>query len=279
MLSPQNLLKRPGAVGVFIILQTISLLLVIYSNVLQGSIFFSSANRFLGGIEQSRTNFRDRLDYKQRFDSLLLVQTEILNQQNSALFDNRQDYYIDSLVNDSSQLQLFEYHAAAIVKNQFTQKNNLITLNKGSLHGIRPHMGVVEDGGLIGVTIAVSKYYSRVISLLHSRLRTTVEIKREKLPGSLIWKTNDPRYLNLEGIPAHYNLQIGDTIQTSDLSRIFPPGLMVGTIHEFSIPSGSSTYRIQVKLNNDLRKARQVYIIKNRHLPEIEALEAKTGNE
>lgn len=277
MLSLRNLLKRPGAVGVFILLQTISLLLVIYSNELQGAIFFSSANRFLGNIEQTRSSFRDRLDYKQRYDSLLQVQKRLLNRQSSSFFKNEKQ--IDSLLQDSSLLQLYEFYPAGVIKNDFTQKNNLLTLNKGRRHGLHPHMGIIEDDGLVGVVVAVSQHYARAISLLHSRLRITVEVKGKDLPGSLVWQGGDPRYLYLEGVPSHYDLSIGDTIQTSTLSRLFPPGITVGTISKFSIPPGSSTYEIEVKLQNDLRKTRQVYVIDHKQLEEIEALEARTENE
>jgi rod shape-determining protein MreC len=140
-------------------------------------------------------------------------------------------------------------------------------------------MGVIEDDGLVSMVVAVSRHYARAISLLHSRLRITVEIKNKELPGALIWEGGDPRYLYLEGIPSHYNLSIGDTIQTSPLSRLFPSGITVGTISEFAVPPGRSTYEIKIRLQNDLRKTRQVYVIDHKHLEEIEALEAKTENE
>jgi rod shape-determining protein MreC len=239
--------------------------------------FFSSANRFLGNIEQTRSDFRDRLDYKQRYDSLLQTHTNLLNKQPGSFFQNQ--IIVDSLLRDSSYLQLYELYPADVIKNDFTQKNNLITLNKGRKHGLRPHMGVIEDDGLVGVVVAVSKHYARAISLLHYRLRITVEVKGKDLPGALVWKGNHPNYLYMEGVPAHYDLSVGDTIQTSQLSRLFPPDLIVGTISELRVPPGSSSYEIQVKLQNDLRKTRQVYVVDNKHLEEIEELEAQTADE
>lgn len=278
MFSLRNLLNRPGAVGIFIILQTISFFLMIYGNDRQGAIFFSSTDSFFGSLQQSSSNFQDRLSYRAKYDSLLQVHADLLKEQPNALFDNR--VQIDSTHGDSAYLNKYLFYPAKIIKNSITVKNNYLVINKGSKHRLRPQMGVIDDKkGIVGIVVAVNTYYARVISILHTRVRITAQIRSSEAPGSLRWDTQDPKYFYLEGIPSHVEVLLGDIVETSELSRLFPPGITIGTIVEKSVPPGSSTYRIKVELINDLSSVKEVLIVDHLHEPLISEIEAPTNRE
>lgn len=277
MFSLRSLLKRPGAVGIFIILQTICFLLIIYSNDRQGSLFFGLTNSMVGNIQEKRTNFTDRLAYKKRYDSLLVAHIALLNQQPTSLYSNQEE--LDSLMNDSLLIPEYYFRSAKVINNSFALNNNYLTLNKGSKQGVKAHMGVITNEGIVGIVVAVNNHFARVISILHGRSRITAEIKNKNLDGALTWDTKSPRYMYLEGVPSHYPIEIGDTVQTSSLSRIFPAGVPIGTIIEHNIPSGSSTHFIKVELSNDMRRLKEVYIVELLHKDEIEELEEQFPNE
>ncbi|MEM6379047.1 MAG: rod shape-determining protein MreC [Bacteroidota bacterium] len=278
MFSLRNLLNRPGAVGIFIILQTICFLLIIYGNDRQGTIFFGSTDSFFGSLQQRQGNFQDRLAYKTRYDSLLSVHTNLKAQQASAQYDNR--VLIDSTNGDTAYLDKYLFYPAKVIKNSVTVKNNYLILNKGSKHRIKRQMGVIDDkNGIVGIVVAVNQYYSRVISILHTRVRVTAQIKSNEAPGSLRWDTSDPKYLFLEGIPSHVEVILGDIVETSEFSRIFPPGITIGTIVEKSVPPGSSTYRIKVELINDLNNVKGVMVVDHLHEALINEIEEPTSRE
>lgn len=271
MSSFHDLLNRPGRVGIFIILQIICLLTIIYANERQGKLFFGTTNSIAGRFYESRSKLVNRLEYKERYDSLQQAYIDLLEQQPQAYFDNRPR--IDSLLSDSLLEQKFEYYPAEVIKNSVAQKDNYLIINKGSQHFIEPHMGVITPNGIVGVVVATNSHYSRVLSLLHYRSRITANLKRLEIDGALIWRTNNPKSVNLEGIPSHYSIQTGDTVLTSPASRLFPPELMIGTVKRFELPPGRSTYNIVVELNLDMRRLDDVYVVKNLHTTLIEEIE------
>lgn len=277
MFSLRNLLNRPGAVGIFILLQTICFLLIIYGNDRQGAIFFGTTDSFFGSLQQRQGNFQDRLTYQAKYDSLLKVHADLLAQQPSAQYDNR--VVVDSTNGDSAYLQKYLYYPAKVIKNSVAIKNNYLLINKGSKHQIKPQMGVIGEQGIVGIVVAVNQYYARVISILHTRVRVTAQLKSNGTSGSLRWDTEHPKYLYLEGIPSHIEVLLGDIVETSELSRIFPPGIEIGSIVEKSVTPGSSTYKIKVELINDLKNVKGVMVVDHLHNPLINEIESSSNRE
>jgi rod shape-determining protein MreC len=80
----------------------------------------------------------------------------------------------------------------------------------------------------------------------------------------------------MEDVPKYVEVQIGDTIQTSGYSDMFPRGIMVGTVDSIWLEPGSNIYGINVRLINDLRNMGYVYVINDLLQKEIIELEANT---
>ena len=125
-------------------------------------------------------------------------------------------------------------------------------------------MGVMNKNGLIGIVQNSNTKFSRVLSILNSKSRISARIKNKGYFGNLIWKNLDVERMELEAIPTHASIAIGDTIVTSGYSTMFPQGIQIGTIETFTTKKGASNYSITVKLNNDLSKSQRVFIIDNK---------------
>ena len=68
----------------------------------------------------------------------------------------------------------------------------------------------------------------------------------------------------------------GDTVITSELSGIFPEGLMVGTIIKFERRQNETFQTARVKLSADLKKVNHVYVITSKFKSERDSLEKLT---
>jgi rod shape-determining protein MreC len=140
-------------------------------------------------------------------------------------------------------------------------------------------MGVVDEKGIIGIVRNVRPSFSSVLSILHNASRVSVSLKRNQYFGTLLWNGFNPTKMSLAAVPKHADIRIGDTVQTSGYSHIFPKGLMVGTVDSFWIEGGSNFYTIDVSLVNDLSKVNNVYVIKNLVKAELDSLENALLNE
>jgi len=128
-------------------------------------------------------------------------------------------------------------------------------------------MGVIGDRGLIGIVREVSSHYAHVISVLNSQTRISCTVKPHAYAGHLVWKDIDAEHMTLMSIPKHVSISIGDTVSTNGYSTIFPAGIDVGRVVEFSVEKGSSNYNIKVRLFNNVPNTKVGYVIIN-HLSE-----------
>jgi rod shape-determining protein MreC len=163
-----------------------------------------------------------------------------------------------------------------VVNSSVNKRRNYLTLNAGGDMGIQRDMGVMSSNGIVGIVTDVSGNFSSVMSLLHKDLRINCKLKRDGSFGPLIWDGQDYRHCILTDIPTHLKIKSGDTVITSELSGIFPEGLMVGTVESYERRQNESFYTLRVKLSADLKKVNHVYVIKNKFKEERDSLELKT---
>src|SRR5690606_28118618 len=145
--------------------------------------------------------------------------------------------------------------------------------------GLRPDMGVVTSKGIVGIVENISDNYATVISILNSNSRINAQLTKTNHFGSLVWDGKDPNIVQLIDVPGLAPIAQGDTIVTGGQSLIFPEGIPIGTIEDFSLDRSESYYNINVSLFNDMTNIGYVYIIEHTRKDEILELQETTGNE
>ncbi|MBK8344897.1 MAG: rod shape-determining protein MreC [Bacteroidetes bacterium] len=260
---------RHYAVFLFLLLEFISLYFVFTYNSFHNTLFINSANSATGNVLNTYGNFQDYFALREVNDSLM--------KENALL---RQQLFLDDLpdtsasVNrDTSGKPLFTYIPAEVIGNSFTEPNNYITLNKGSLDGIEINRGVITSSGIVGKVVKVSPNYSVVMSVLHSQFGAPVIIKGNNVLGRVAWEGKSPTHINVIEVSEPGKLEKGDTIETAATSKIFPPGIMVGTIEEFGKKPGSNYYTLDVKLATSFSSLKFVYVVVDPMWTEKETLE------
>jgi rod shape-determining protein MreC len=137
-------------------------------------------------------------------------------------------------------------------------------------------MAIMTSEGIVGIVTNVSSNFASAMSLLHKDVRVNCQLKKDGSYGPLIWDGADYRFCQLTDIPTHAKIKKGDTVVTSELSGIFPEGIMVGTIESYEKGRNESFYTAQVRLSADLKKVNHVYVIKNKFKNERDSLENLT---
>ena len=128
----------------------------------------------------------------------------------------------------------------------------------------------VTSEGVAGVIVGCSENYSVAMSLLNLDFKLSVRLKSNGYFGSLSWDGRDYRHAILSEIPQHVSVNVGDTVETTGYSAIFPEGLMIGTVSDFE-KMGGDFYKINVPLTTDFKKLHFVDVIGN--LKKTEQLE------
>ncbi len=257
----------------FLLLFIISIALTVNSHSFHKNKVATSANAVSGGIYSFKQNILDYINLKEQ-NNILIDENKRLRQMLS--------FVTDSIQLDSTQppheLLKFKYRAARVINNSFSKSKNYLTLNKGRKDGIKVDMGVVSSRGVVGIVNSVSENYATVQSVLNTKSQINAQLKNTDHFGTLVWRTGSPFEATLIDIPRQVVLTAGDTIITDGKSTIFPEGILVGSIKDFTLSSNKDYYDVSVSLFNDMTNLRHVYVIENTEKDEIISLENALDN-
>jgi rod shape-determining protein MreC len=261
-------LLKHHAFVLFILLETLALVMVFNYNSFQKASYLNSASRISGNIYQSFNSVTG-------YFGLSRANRE-LAEENARLrmFLENQPVQPDSLRHmTSGNDTVIRYYPAKVINNSVNRSFNYITLDKGSRHGIKPDQGIISAGGIVGIVAQVSDSYAMGLSVLNRRWSVSAKVKKSGAYGALTWPGENYRIARLSEIPLHVDIEIGDTIVTSGYSSVFPEGIMVGTIDGFTRPGGENYYLIDVLLSVDFKTISHVEVVKIRNKEELKALE------
>jgi rod shape-determining protein MreC len=264
---------RHNFIFFFLFLQLISFWLMVQKGAYQGANILNSSNKVVASIYQMAANAREYFNLRAENERLANENVVLRNSLKSNLYVLPLKVY---KIRDTIYRQQYSYIASKVVNSSVNKRRNYLTLNVGEDMGIKRDMGVVSSNGVVGIVTDVSDNFASVMSLLHKDLRVNCQLKRDGSFGPLVWDGEDYRHCNLTDIPTHARIRQGDTVMTSELSGIFPEGIMVGTVASFERRKNESFYTVRVKLNADLKKVNHVYVIKNKFKQERDSLELKT---
>ena len=255
---------------IFILLEIVSFSLIIRHNEYQREIFSEIASTLFGNISLTITSIKDYFRLKEMNESL--ANENILLKNRLEKYEFLRDTIIHGTVVQDS-IPVYEYIGAKQVNATYNRTKNYITLNQGRKNGLQKEMAVCTPEGIVGLIQDLSDHFAVVIPLINVDSRISAKIKKNNYYGSLQWDGNDYAYSYLNDIPYHVEVNAGDTIVTSGLSKIFPEGIVVGYVE--SVDKETANFlKIKVKLAVDFKRINHVYVILNNKKNEQTSLEA-----
>ncbi len=263
-------LKNNSNLFLFLFLEIIGLWLVTQNNQYQSSVAFNTSNALVGNVLTRYHNATNYLHLQVTNDSLSIENAMLKNKLQQKLFSTAP---LDSTISIDSANINYLFISAKVINNTITARNNYITLNKGSRHGIKPEMAVMTPAGIVGIVKAVSENFSTVVSVLHKDFRTSAKLNKTAEFGSLVWDGIDNRYATLTDLPGNAKIKKGDKLTTTAYSSAFPDNIPVGTVESFTQQNGTNFYTVKVKLSTDFGKLQYVYVVNNRRQAEQKNLE------
>lgn len=276
MRSLFRFLLRNYFLMMFLALEGISLVLIVSLNDYQRVTFFNSSNNFAGTIYERFSNLDDYFSLG-RTNARLAAENASLRKQLQMRIMNQENYPINRP--DTVEAPAYIFTSAKVISNSVNKQFNYITINKGSRHGIKPDMGIINADGVVGVITNVSQNYSTGLSLLNKRLLIPAKITTNNYFGSLVWDGEHYNTADLKEIPFHVIVNVGDTVVTSGYSNIFPDGMIIGIIKKFGVVSGTNFYDIKVELSTNFKTLKYVEVVQNTKRAELIKLESNNITE
>lgn len=267
-----NFIIRYSTWFVFAIYVLLSCILLAQRDEYHASVILSSANEVTGTVYRGATGvtgyFHLREITRSLQESNAALENEILNLRNQL------DEY-KALVSDTNYVRKetrFDYTLASVINNSTRHPRNYITINRGTLDGVMPGMGVVDHNGIVGIVNVAGPHTARVISILNETQHFSVKLKDTPYVGSLSWKGGDPGIAYMEEVPRHAKFHTGDTIVTSGYSTTFPYGINVGTVMNRVRMADDNFYILKIRLSSDFKKLSTVRVITDFYKAELDSL-------
>ncbi len=260
----------------FLLLEIIAVIFTFQHHSFHTSKFVNSANFISGGFYNKANSINEYFLLKG--ENKLLIEENIRLKN---LIEKKEiNYNVENynVIDTLQYFQKYEYSKAKIINNNFTKRNNILTLNKGANQGLTSDLGVINSIGVIGVIENISSNYATVLSILNNNSKLNVRLKKSNHFGTLIWNGKTYTTAQLIDIPRQAVIKIGDTVITGGKSAIFPEGINVGIINDFKFEK-NQYQQINVLLFNDMSSVNYVNVVTNLQKNEQTILEQATKNE
>ena len=152
---------------------------------------------------------------------------ELLREQNKWL----KDY-----INIHEANPALQFTDASVISREAGNYETVLTLNKGSLHGVRKNMAVICSDGLLGHVSEIGLDWCKVSTIIEPSSSIGVYTDRENMLGVLEGDSEleGNRSCRMNYISGGGNLGIGDKVYTAGgEGSLYPTGLYVGTVSDF----------------------------------------------
>ena len=178
------------------------------------------------------------------------------------LFDLREieqeNARLKSLIGFKQKSPLLLVSARVIARSPDSWSSSVI-IDKGKYNGIKRGMAVINTQGLVGRVVESAENISKVLLVNDPSQGISSIVQRSRQEGLVNGSLGSN--LIMRYLPEDAQIAVGDIIITSELSQVYPKGLLVGRVvnigKEFS---GLSRYAV-VKPSADLSSIEEVLVI------------------
>lgn len=134
-----------------------------------------------------------------------------------------------------------------------------ITINKGTIDGVRKGMVVVAAAGLVGHVISTSRDVARVLLITDYNSSVDAICQTSRARGIVQGKGGG--FCDLNYVSRREDVSLGKRVITSGLGGRFPKGLIVGTVTRVEKKPYGVFQKVEVAPAVDFRKLEEVFVI------------------
>lgn len=199
------------------------------------------------------------------------AELEELREANAALNDaamkneilQRENEELKGMLDFQEKYTEFNVVGAEIIAGDVSEMFHTFTINCGTSDGIEEGSFVVTSRGLAGVVHTAGPISSKVISIVDEQnklIARTLE-HNEMLRVTGTYDDEGGSYLRVDRILDNAEINVGDTLVTSNSGDIYPYGIKVGVITEIGVNEASGTRYAIAEPAVNLRTVGRVFVM------------------
>ncbi len=162
---------------------------------------------------------------------------------------------------DFKQSTKMDLIAAQIVGRDLIVDHNTVTINKGTMNGIKSGQAVITINGVLGYIFKPSLYTSHVMLITDRYAVVDGVVQRTRARGIVEGKNQGECWLKY--VEKTEDVKEGDLVVTGGLDNIFPKGFPVAIVESVERKTFSVSLKVDLKPAVDANKVEEVFVVKN----------------
>ena len=134
-----------------------------------------------------------------------------------------------------------------------------LTIDRGTLDGVKRDMPVATAGGIVGRVISVGPNFAMVQVITDKHAGVGAMLQGSRAMGEIHGLDNDR--CELKNISSSENVEVGESVVTTGLDRIYPKGLLVGAVERVEADPNAPWHKIIVKLAAPVDRVEHVLVL------------------
>lgn len=201
-------------------------------------------------------------------------ENEALIEENRALRDQleraelleKENQRLREYLSMKAEMPSLSFEEGMVIGREASNFITVLTLNRGSVHGIETNMAVVTADGIVGCVSEVGLTWCKVSTLLETARSVGVYLPRNNatgiLSGDYSMKVDGLCKLTFVDVDVkNADVQPGDSVYSSGIGSVYPPDLKVGEVVSVEIDNASRTLIATVRPTVDFSEPDHMMII------------------
>jgi rod shape-determining protein MreC len=135
--------------------------------------------------------------------------------------------------------------AANVISRDASLWFRRLTIDRGTLDGVKRDMPVATSGGIVGRVISVGPNFAMVQVITDKHAGVGAMLQASRAMGEIRGLDNDR--CELKNVSTSEKVEVGESVVTTGLDRIYPKGLLVGTVESIEADPNAPWHKIVVK--------------------------------
>ena len=212
-----------------------------------------SVNGFVSVFTEYDELLAENKELKEKIESL-----ENDEYENAVLRD--QNDWLKQYLNLKEQNNTFSMTNATVISREAGNYATVLTVNKGTVHGVKKNMPVITEDGVFGYVSECGLDWAKVVSIVETASAVSVHSDRTGVTGVVEGDTTLRKdgFCVMTYIASNADIKVGDRIFTSGDGNIYPSGLLVGEIAEISADEATRTLSATIKPSVDFENIEDI---------------------
>lgn len=149
--------------------------------------------------------------------------------------------------------------AAQVIGKDPSRWFKTVIIDKGEQDGVLKGMPVVVPEGIVGQVVTATSRYAKVLLMIDRNSAVDVLVQRTRARGLIKGKATDR--CALEYVLRKHDVAVGDAVIASGLDRVYPKGLVVGSVSSVVRRNAGIFQEVEVTPAVDFEKLEEVLVV------------------